>query len=83
MNMNLENSVLTALSRRGTGMREPTLVATVVAEHGDRLLDEEKILRTLQQLEEMDMVTTFPDLSGRPLWALTETGRARLREQGL
>lgn len=83
MNENLENQILLALSNRGTGMREATLLAAVRVGYGDRLIDDEKILRTVNQLQELAMVTTFPDLSGRPLWAITETGLARLREQGL
>lgn len=83
MNEKLENQILLALSGRGIGMREATLIAAAKINYGDRLLDDEKIMRTVSQLEDMAMVESFPDISGRPLWALTETGKARLREQGL
>ena len=83
MNEKLENAILLALSGRKIGLKEATLLSFAKTNYGDHLLDDDKIMRTVQQLEDQAMVETFPDLSGRPLWSITDTGLARLREQGL
>lgn len=83
MNEKLENAILLALSDRKIGLRENTLISFAKTNYGDMLLDDEKIMHTVHQLEDQAMVESFPDLSGRPLWSITETGKARLREQGL
>ncbi|MBR2837408.1 MAG: hypothetical protein IKE55_01350 [Kiritimatiellae bacterium] len=81
-NPNLYNQILLALSRRRTGMSEKTLKAETVVGYDDPTLTTDEF-RDALFLEEHCMVETFEDLMGEPLWAITETGLARLREKGL
>lgn len=83
MNEDLENMILYTLSKRGIGMRETSMLAMVRTAYSDRLLDDEKIMQSVRRLKDLGMVMTFPDFRGRPLYALTDTGAACLREQGL
>ena len=83
MNEDLENAILYTLSKRGTGMREAAMLAMVRTAYSDRLLDDEKIMQSVRRLKDLNMIMTFPDFKGRPLYVLTDTGAACLREQGL
>lgn len=82
-NPNLYNQILLALSRRKTGMSEKTLKAETVVGYDDPTLTTDEFRDALRFLEERCMVETFEDLMGEPLWAITETGLAHLREKGL
>ena len=82
-NQQLYNQILLALSRRKTGMSEKTLKAETVVGYDDPTLSTDEFRDALRFLEEHYMVETFDDLMGDPLWAITETGLAHLREKGL
>ena len=82
-NQQLYNQIRLALSRRKTGMSEKTLKAETVVGYDDPTLSTDEFKDALRFLEEHCMVETFDDLMGDPLWAITETGLAHLREKGL
>jgi len=82
-NLSLNNQILLALSRRKTGMSERTLKAETLVGYDDPTLTTDEFRDALRFLEDHAMVETFPDLMGDPLWAITDTGLAHLREKGL
>ena len=82
-NPNLYNQILLALSRRKTGMSERTLKAETLVGYDDPTLTTDEFRDALRFLVDHGMVETFPDLMDDPLWAITDTGLAHLREKGL
>lgn len=82
-NQQLYNQILLSLSRRKTGMSEKTLKAETVIGYDDPTLSTDEFKDALRFLTEHAMVETFDDLMGDPLWAITDTGLAHLREKGL
>lgn len=82
-NDSLNTQILLCLSRRKTGIAEKTLKAEVVIGYDDPTLSSDEFRDAMRLLEDKAMVETFPDLMGDPLWAITDTGLAHLREKGL
>ena len=82
-NLTLNNQILLALSRRKTGMSERTLKAETLVGYDDPTLTTDEFRDALRFLEDHAMVDTFKDLMDEPLWSITDTGLAHLREKGL
>lgn len=82
-NDSLNTQILLCLSRRKIGLAEKTLKSEVVISYDDRNLTTDEFRDALRFLEDKAMLETFPDLMGDPLWAITDTGLAYLREKGL